>query len=234
MAIKGILFDKDGTLLDFYATWEPVNHSIIEHVAEGDKALYDRLLTAGGCDPASGKISSGAPLAAGNGADIARCFHPLVPHWDLDQLTRDIDRLFNEGGVVHSAAVEGLEETLTALRADGLRLGVGTSDTEVGAHATLGKFGVIEHFDFIAGYDSGHGVKPGPGMVQGFCQATGLDAATVAVVGDNLHDIEMGRAAQAGLLVGVLTGTSLREDLEGHTDHVLNSIVELPALLSSL
>ncbi len=40
----------------------------------------------------------------------------------------------------------------------------------------------------------------------------------------------MGRAAEAGLVVGVLTGTGGREDLVARADHAIESIVELEAL----
>ena len=71
-------------------------------------------------------------------------------------------------------------------------------------------------------------------MVQGFCKQTGLEAHEVAVVGDNLHDMEMGRAAGAGLLIGVLTGASGAEDLRPHADHVFSSVAELPEFLGAL
>ena len=124
--------------------------------------------------------------------------------------------------------------TLARLKARGLTLGIATSDSEAGIEATLGRFGVLGHFDFFAGYDSGHGVKPEPGMAHAFCKQTGLSAKEVAVVGDNLHDLDMGRAAGAGLLVGVLTGTGERSDLEDLADHVLDSITDLTTLLESL
>jgi phosphoglycolate phosphatase len=41
----------------------------------------------------------------------------------------------------------------------------------------------------------------------------------------------MGRAAAAGLVVGVLTGTSGRADLAALADHVLDSILEIESLL---
>ncbi len=41
----------------------------------------------------------------------------------------------------------------------------------------------------------------------------------------------MGGVAEAGLVVGVLTGTGRREDLVDRADHVIESIVELEALL---
>jgi phosphoglycolate phosphatase len=108
---------------------------------------------------------------------------------------------------------------------------VATADSQQGIINTLQAFEVLEEFDFLAGYDSGHGVKPEPGMVHAFCRQTGLSSEQVVVVGDNRHDIEMGRNANAGLCVGVLTGTSERADLEAIADIVLDDISQLPAHL---
>ena len=46
----------------------------------------------------------------------------------------------------------------------------------------------------------------------------------VIVVGDNRHDIEMGKNARAGLCIGVLTGASTRDELEEIADLVLDDI----------
>ena len=66
-------------------------------------------------------------------------------------------------------------------------------------------------------------------MVFGFCQAIGADAGEVAVVGDAVHDLAMGRAAGAALNIGVLSGTSARQDLADLADLILDSINDLPA-----
>jgi phosphoglycolate phosphatase len=64
-------------------------------------------------------------------------------------------------------------------------------------------------------------------MVLGFCHAVGLARDEVAVVGDAVHDLAMGRAAGVGLTVGVLSGTSQRADLEGYADLILGSVADL-------
>jgi phosphoglycolate phosphatase len=56
----------------------------------------------------------------------------------------------------------------------------------------------------------------------------------VAVVGDNLHDLIMARAAGAALAIGVLTGNGTREGLGPHAHHHNASIDDLPGLLQSL
>ena len=119
------------------------------------------------------------------------------------------------------------------MRSTGYRLGVATADSHQGIINTLQSFDVLSDFDFLAGYDSGHGVKPEAGMVLAFCEHTGLSCESVIVVGDNRHDIEMGRNAKAGLCVGVLTGTSERSELDSVADIVLDDISCLPDYLSS-
>ena len=234
MAIKGILFDKDGTLLDYVATWMPLNHKAALAAAGGDQGLADRLLAASGYDAAAERVRAGSLLAAGTNREIAACWAELLPGCDLEDLARLVEQTFTEGGRHSATPVAELAPLLARLRARDLRLGVATSDSEAGAHATLAHFGVIELLDFLAGYDSGYAPKPSPNLVDGFCRATGLEAAEVSVVGDNLHDLEMGRAAGAGLVVGVLTGTSEHGDLAPFADRVLESIVELEALLDEI
>ena len=231
-AIRGILFDKDGTLLDYAATWMPVNRNAALAAARGDAGLAEDLLRAGGYDPATDRIASDAVLAAGTSLDIAELWRTRVPGWGLGELTEMLDTMFLEQGRHTAVPVEALAPVLTRLKDRGLVLGIATNDSHAGIEATLGAFGVLGLFDFLAGYDSGHGMKPEPGMAHAFCDACGLQAAEVAVVGDNLHDLAMGRAAQAGLVVGVLTGTGDREMLAGAADHVLESIAGLEDLLA--
>ena len=127
--------------------------------------------------------------------------------------------------------VAGLFSVILSLKDSGLTLGIATSDSASGAQATLCPFNVLDQFDFIAGYDSGFGVKPEPGMVFAFCRATGSPASAVMVVGDSRHDLEMGRQAGAGLGIGVLTGSSRRTDLADLADHVVDSIADISGLL---
>jgi len=234
MAIKGILFDKDGTLLDYVATWMPLNHKAALAAAGGDQGLAARLLAASGYDAATDRVLSGSALAASTNREIAAGWAEHLPGREVAELTRLLEGIFTQGGRHSATPVAELAPLLGRLKARGLSLGVATSDSEAGAHATLAHFGVVELLDFLAGYDSGFTPKPSPDLVAGFCTATGLVAAEVCVVGDNLHDLEMGRAAGAGLVVGVLTGTSEHGDLAPLADRVLESIVALEALLDEI
>lgn len=229
--LKGLLFDKDGTLLDFHATWTPVYNGLVQRLAGEDAVLAAALLSSGGHDAASGRILGGTLLAQGNTQEIAAVWLPLLKGWAAKDLIDLMDKAFSVEGVAASRAVIDLAAFFARLKARGLRIGVATSDNEAAAKAILERFEALHLLDFVAGYDSGHGVKPTPGMVRGFCRATGLAADQVAVIGDNLHDMYMGRSAGCGATIGVLTGTSTREDLAPEADVVLESIAGIEAWL---
>jgi len=234
MTIRGILFDKDGTLLDYAATWLPANRLAALAAARGDADLSQRLLAAGGYDPIEGRVAGNAVLAAGSNREIAANWLEHLEGWRHDELADLLDTIFTEHGGAQAVPVTELLPLLARLRDRALRLGVATNDSRRGAEASLRPFGILPLLDFLAGYDSGHGFKPEPGMVHAFCVETGLSPAEIMVVGDNLHDLEMGRRASAGLVVGVLTGNGRRDELVAHADHVIDSILDLEALLDSV
>ncbi len=232
--MRGIVFDKDGTLLDFNRTWLPIYRHASHHFAAGDAQLAESLLTRHGFDADSGRFVGGSLLAAGNNQQIAAAWAAqLGLSAQREQISAQLERIFREQGAAMATAVDGLAATLGQLHDSGLKLGVATADSHQGIINTLQAFDVLDRFDFLAGYDSGHGVKPEPGMVHAFCAATGLSITEIAVVGDNRHDIEMGRNAGAGLCIGVLTGTSTRTELAAIADMVLDDIRGLPEVLDA-
>lgn len=230
--IKAILFDKDGTLLDFHETWMPAIRAVALSLAEGNEALAEMLMLLGGLDGDSGRIMSGSTLAAGDLTDIAALFAPHIEPaaaTDIEALKDRIDQLFIDN--MSPVPVCDLAALAASLTGAGYKLGVATSDSEAGARASLAGTGFLEACAFHCGFDSGHGRKPSPGMVRAFCAAIGVAPAEIVMVGDNAHDIEMGHAAGAAASIGVLTGTSSRAELEAMTPHVLGSIEELRGFL---
>ncbi len=77
--------------------------------------------------------------------------------------------------------------------------------------------------------------RPEPDMIHRAMDLVSVGSASeVAVVGDTTADLESGRRAGAGLIIGVLTGAHSRSELESH-EHtaILNSIADLPEWLES-
>ncbi|MCR6499255.1 HAD family hydrolase [Shinella sp. CPCC 101442] len=227
--ISGILFDKDGTLLDYAKSWIPVNYELARIAAAGDEALARRLLMAGGMDPDTGYVTPDSLLAAGNTVEIAEGFVAAGAPFTIEALTELFDGLFANSAQL-AVAVTDLADFFATLHARGYWLGVASSDNEASIRATAKRFGFDGYLHYVAGYDSGYGVKPEPGMVLGFCAATGLEPHQIAMVGDNNHDLHMGRSAGTGLTIAVLTGTGSRETLSAASDYCLNDITELVPL----
>ena len=171
MKIRGILFDKDGTILDYARTWVPINRAAALHAASGDEALAAELLRAHGQDPDTGAVVGGSLLAAGSIAEIADAFAAHLGERAPADLTADLDRVFTEGGAKHAVLIPGADRTLATFKRRGLRIGVATNDSIGGLKASLQRTGILDLFDFAVGFDSGHGTKPDPGMALAFCKA---------------------------------------------------------------
>lgn len=227
--IDGLIFDKDGTLFDFRVSWGQWAATFLRQIA-GDEAHAVRLGRAIGYDLVTGSFSPDSPVIAATAADIAAALLPELPGTTLDELT---DRIDASAGMAPMSEAVPLRPLLDGLRDQGLRLGLATNDSEAPARQHLESHGITDCFDFIAGYDSGHGAKPGPGMCLAFVRMTGLEPSRVAMVGDSRHDLEAGRAAGMRT-VAVLTGIAKREELAPHADVVLGDIGALPAWLSGL
>jgi phosphoglycolate phosphatase len=227
VAISAILLDKDGTLIDYWRTWLPINREVALFAAGGEDALARKLLLAGGQDPVSGRVEPGSVLAAGSVEDIARVFAAELGLASPARLSQGIEAIFRRGGAEYGCLVPGARETVGELRRRGFRLGLATNDSIGGLEASLARHAILDLFDFTVGCDSGFGAKPDPRMVLAFCASIGVVPSGVAVVGDAPHDLSMGRAAGVGLTLGVLGGTSARQDLEPFADRILQDVNDL-------
>jgi phosphoglycolate phosphatase len=227
LPIRGLVFDKDGTLFDFNATWAAWFSGFIHELAAGDPEKAEALAVALEFDLRTARFAKTSAMIAGTMDAFDAAVLSVFPHLDAGHLRRMV--------LTGTAAAPQVEATplvplLDRLLAAGLTLGLATNDSEVPARAHLTRAGVVDRFAFIAGYDSGHGAKPSPGMLAAFCAATGIPPAECAMIGDSTHDLDSGRAAGM-VTVAVLTGIAERDDLAPHADVVLEHIGALPAWL---
>ncbi len=229
MRIDGIIFDKDGTLFDFRATWDVWALGVIDELSAGDAALAQRIADAAVFDLAARAFRPESPIIAGTNREAAEAIGTALPGRPVEEIESFLSM---RAAMAPLAPAVPLDPYLTGLAARGLSLGVITNDTEAGALAHLGKAGVLAHFDFVAGFDSGHGAKPDPAPLLAFCRSTGLNPARVVMVGDSHHDLLAGRRAGMQTL-GVLTGTALAADLAPLADAVLPDIGHIPAWIDA-
>lgn len=230
MTIKAILFDKDGTLLDFDATYGPATAKVLAELAADIPDQIARLANAVEFDLSTTNIAPGSVLIAGSVDNIAEALLPFMGNINLSDATAKIDALYEKYSLESLTPFSFLNTTLDQLTAMGMDLGIATNDSESAARAHLDKIGITQRFCYLAGFDSGHGEKPGPGMVSAFIDQLELPPHQVMMVGDSAHDCTAGRAAGA-IAVAVTSGGATAEALAPHADHVATSIADLPQLI---
>ena len=225
--LRGCLFDKDGTLFDFGATWNGWAGAVIAGLARGDADLTAALARAWHYDLAACALRPTSPVIAGTEAEAAALLVPHLPghdHASLSVLLRAAASRIDPVPAVPLAPLLG------RLRGARLALGVMTNDSERAARAQLARAGIDAAFDFVAGYDSGHGAKPDAAPLLAFADAMALAPAECAMVGDSTHDLTAARAAGM-TAIGVLTGPADRAALAPLADVVLPDISHLPRWL---
>jgi len=228
MPIDAILFDKDGTLFDFSATWSTTTRQVIHHLSGNDPALAVTLADIAGFDLDSGAFAPESILIAWSNRDIAERLVLALPGRSVAEIEHQMIAAAATATLAPAVPLAGF---LDGLAARGLALGVMTNDAETSALHHLETAGVLDRFAFIAGFDSGHGAKPAPDPLLAFCRAVGAAPARAAMVGDSTHDLVAGRAAGM-ITIGVLTGPADFAELDRHADVVLPDIGHIPDWLT--
>lgn len=227
--IRGLLFDKDGTLFDFRATWGAWSRRLLLDLAAEFGAAPEQLGRAVGYDLDTGAFAPDSAVIAHPVPEIATRLLPHLAGISEAALVERMNAL--SAGAVLVPAVP-LVPLFDRFRQLGLKIGLVTNDGDAPARAHLERAGVERYFDFVAGFDSGHGAKPEPGPLLAFARAVGLSPSEVVMVGDSRHDLDAGRAAGMPT-VAVLTGVAGTETLAPAADAVLPDIGHLPAWLAA-
>ncbi|MCV6591826.1 MAG: HAD family hydrolase [Silicimonas sp.] len=223
MTLQAILFDKDGTLFGFQASWARAFERYLTTLPD---ALRDPVAQAMEFDRAGGVFGEGSLAIAATSREMAEALQPILGGTVASVLAA-LDAMAADAEM---APVCDLRAALGRLRAL-CPLGVVTNDSEAPARHHLEAAGISDLFDFVAGFDSGHGAKPAPGPIRAGVKALGATPETALMVGDSLHDLMAGRAAGLGT-VGVLTGVAGADELGPHADVILPDISHLPAWLA--
>ncbi len=226
-AIRAILFDKDGTLFDFRATWDGWARRVFDRLSGGDPARTAALARLARYDLTAGQFATDSPVIAGSNDEMAEMFATVLPGLTPAEIAGILAREAAEAPLVPPVP---LDPCLGQLRARGLRLGVMTNDAEAVAHAHLGSAGISAQFDFVAGCDSGFGAKPDPGPLLAFAEAVQIAPAAIAMVGDSTHDL-LGARAAGMVPLGVLTGLAGEAELAPHASAILRDIGQIAAWL---
>lgn len=227
-----VVFDKDGTLIEFGAMWSGWARDLADHLRRAtgltiDQPLFEML----GFDPATGRVLPGGGLAATPMARLREQTSTVMVEAGLTVTVAEaaLDEIWYAPDPVGLARpLADLDTLFARLRAGGRRIAVATSDDRDPTERTLAALGLDAWIEATVCADDGIEVKPSPEMVLHLCRALGVQPGRTAVVGDSLADLTMARSAGAGLVIGVLSGVDDADRLAPAADLILASVADLP------
>ncbi len=237
--IELVAFDKDGTLIDFGAMWEPWVRGLAHRLgAVTGLAIEADLETAMGLAPETGRATPLAPVAISIMERLREIAVEVAMRGGLDRSVAEarVESVWDAPDPVATAVpLTDLPSLFGALRDSGRRIAVVTADDRAPTLLTLAALGVDSLIDAVRCADDGLPPKPRPEMLLSVCAELGVEPAATAMVGDTPGDLEMGRAAGAGAVIGVLSGVGTPDALAPSADILLDSIADLvPAAADAL
>ncbi|MGQ9760126.1 MAG: HAD family hydrolase [Candidatus Methanomethylicaceae archaeon] len=212
-AIKGIVFDLDGTLVDSVDTiWRASDHVLR---ANGYKGIERRDVV---------------ELMGKTIFDLFLMVEPRLSQNEQTKLFEDYKEAYMKF-IGHTHLFPNVRDTLNALRSKGIKMAVVTTKSRENAEKILSFFDLRGFFDAVIGFEDVKEHKPSKEPILKAVSEIGLKISEVIVVGDTDVDIRAGREAGA-VTVAVMTGVTQIEKILSETPDFL--IEDLSGLLMIL
>ncbi len=229
--IDVVVLDKDGTLIDFDAMWGGWARELGDRLdAAVRRPVAPDVFAAIGFDPSTGRVAPAGPLATATMRDIESVVATVLRRWcpSIPAARRATEAAwFVPDPAALPVPLADLPALFEALREGSRRrLAVVTTDDREATDATLRALGVRAAIAAMVCGDDGFPMKPAPDPVFAVCHALLTQPDRVAVVGDTPADIAMGRAAGAGLVIGVRSGVGSDRELAA-ADVIVDGVADL-------
>ncbi len=206
--IKGILFDKDGTLIEFQGVWHEIIRRILMELANRYQCSQDVIEK---LKAVSGYTEDGfAPesmIQYATTTQITELWYDVILHSGEQGKGRmnykDLLQLFEEKSLeedIEFHAVQGARELLEFLKEKDYILGIATADTFHSSILSLEKAGILPYFQYIGCNEDGMKPKPERDMAIRFCSRFEIKPEELLIVGDSVVDMQFAENAGANFI----------------------------------
>lgn len=230
ISAKAILFDKDGTLLEFAPFWQAVSKFAVKEIANKfnlQDSVAITALKAIGIDGDSFDVDG--ILCKGTYGQIAKVMYPIFKSAGVDLSESDFEQVclnafhnnLDNGEVLPTSL--NLKKALEILKQKGKKLFVVTSDDEHTTNICLKGLQIDTLFDKVFVDDGVHPHKPNPYYANAVMQEYGFDRQDLVMVGDTLTDADF--AKNSGIkCIGIVKTEQGKQLLDGKVTAMVEDI----------
>lgn len=226
---KLIVFDKDGTLIDFDAFWVSLSALSVKDVLrklERSDIEIDEFLKAFGVE--NGVTDIDGILCKGTYEEMGEAMHGVLKKHGCSITPEAVTKMMLEAYGKNSPSgevkptCENIREVLLKLK-EGRRLIVVTTDNPEITKLCLEKLCVLDLFDEIFADDGKTPAKPNPACLNEYCEKNGIAKENVLMVGDTMTDVKF--AKNAGVdVIAVGKTERMRKKILPFADRVVPDI----------
>lgn len=198
-AIRGVLFDLDGTLLDTIDDLAACMNAAVAGAGLPTRPVAEHKLMVG--DGVANYVLRAMPEQSRGDAEL------------VGRVRESYRRLYSEHWADRTAPYEGIEPMLGRLVERGTALAVLSNKPDGFTRQMVAHFFPAVRFAAVRGAVDGQPLKPDPAAALHIARLAGLPAASFAYLGDTATDMRTARAAGM-LAVGALWGFRPRAELE--------------------
>ncbi|EIJ42196.1 haloacid dehalogenase superfamily enzyme, subfamily IA [Beggiatoa alba B18LD] len=237
-----IIFDKDGTLIDFFYLWGQKARQSIETLVQqvqGDALLLATVCTRLGCDLKTDNVVSDSDMACASLEMVQKTAVQVLQEWGLSWEAAEtaVQTHFTPILMALPTAemirpIGALSDFLAQCQQAAIKVGIVTSDYRAGTVYALDVLNIQNYIDVLVCGDDALENKPSPAPVWYIAEQCQVEPQKILVVGDSRSDLTMGKNAGVGYCVGVLTGAGTHASLQPVADMIIDSIAEMQVIFS--
>ena len=232
-----IVFDKDGTLIDFDAFWVNVSISAVKEVlrlTKKEEINVEKILNAFGVE--NGVADIDGVLCKGTYEELGIALYDILKEYGCEKTAEEIVDMLTNAYKDNSnfgdikPICTNIKDVLSKLKKEGRKLVIVTTDNYEITYKCLEELGIKEFFDAVFADDGTIPTKPDPSCILEYCKANETSIDKAVMVGDTMTDVQFARNAGMNV-IAVGTTEKNRQKLIPYADFVINDISYIHSII---
>lgn len=234
--VNCIVFDKDGTLIDFNKTWarRTADWILAMRAQVNDPAFPENLSRTLGFNWSKKEVLPDSPLTVTTAVKLialasGEIYKTGLPWHDAEKIAIEtiiptLGADFQDGEIEPLGDVRG---TFQKLKQAGFQIAIATGDDRKPTGEVLRALAITELVDAVVCADDHLPEKPDAAVLQSIARDLGLQPEQMIMVGDTVNDMLAGRNAGVSGCIGITGSTGDAGKLAPFADVLLSKVDEL-------